>query len=73
MNAAQCGTFMARQNEAIGQIKGQITAMKGLQTALQNGTKLTGAQQQLANRLNTYVGPKAGSNPGTIGSVIKEG
>ena len=73
MNSAQCNTFMARQKEAIGQIKGQISAMKGLQTALQNGTKLTGAQQQLSNRLNAYVGPKAGSNPGTIGSVIKAG
>lgn len=73
MNPAQCSAFKASQNEAISQIKGQISAFKGLQAAIKSGAELTRGQQQLANKLNTYVGPKAGSNAATIGSVIKAG
>ena len=69
----QCQTFTKAQDKAKQQITSAVGALKGIQSKIDSGAKLTKSEQKLADGVSKVFGKGAGMDSKALGSLINTG
>jgi len=70
LSESQCKDFTASQEAAKKQITATVGALKGIQSKIDSGKKLTSAEQKVADSVSKVLGKGAGTNSKALGNLI---